>query len=194
MSSRALFLVLAVLATLLSAGCGTLVRSGAVPTSPERVLASTRDIDATLTTERERASTSDPAERTEAEVDERFPRAPLERIKVTSPYQAKGRKNHQGIDLDARHGTAIFAAADGIVVHAGEGMRGYGLTVMVRHGRKLATLYAHMDEISVRVGDRVTAGQTLGYVGSTGNASGPHLHFEVRRDTAAVNPMKHLPR
>ena len=78
-------------------------------------------------------------------------------------------------------------------MYAGDGIRGYGLTVTVRHGRGLATLYAHADSLDVRPGDAVTAGQRLGSVGATGNASGPHLHFEVRRDLAAVDPTRYLP-
>lgn len=174
-------------ATVALSGCGTFLGSGP-RTSPERVLANTAGIDRDLTAQR---AAREPAGTGQVP---KLARAPLERIRVTSAFHGKGRRNHQGVDLDARRGTPILAAEAGIVVHAGEGMRGYGLTVIVRHGRGLSTLYAHADEIVVTVGDRVVSGQTLGYVGSTGNASGPHLHFEVRRDTAAVDPMPHLPK
>ncbi len=146
----------------------------------------TRDVDEQLTPAK--------SERAPANRPMILSQTPLARMKVTSAFKGKSRNNHQGVDLDARRGTPIACASDGIVVHAGEGMRGYGLTVIVRHGNEIATLYAHADELAVNVGDKVVAGQTLGYVGSTGNASGPHLHFEVRRDTAAVDPMRHLPK
>lgn len=179
------FALLLALPVLTLSGCATFFSGGAPRTSPEQILARTRDIDAQLT---EELGPREPA------TEGKFPNLPLATVRVTSPFHAKGRRNHQGVDLDARRGTAIAAAADGIVVHAGEGMRGYGLTVVLRHGRNISTLYAHAEEIIVSVGDRVKAGQTVGYVGSTGNASGPHLHFEVRRDTAAVDPVKFLAR
>jgi murein DD-endopeptidase MepM/ murein hydrolase activator NlpD len=113
---------------------------------------------------------------------------------MTSPYRGKHRHHHAGVDLDGHRAEPILAVESGIVVHAGEGIRGYGLTGIVRHGRGYSTLYAQADKLDVRVGDRVVAGQRLGAIGSTGNASGSHLHFEVRRETDAVAPMPFLPR
>ncbi len=103
---------------------------------------------------------------------------------------------HTGIDIDAPPGTPVIAAASGRVVWAGYGLLHgdedpedpYGLAVMIRHdfgfeGHKLQTVYAHMDEINVILGQRVETGDTLGLVGNTGNTTGPHLHFEVRLES-----------
>lgn len=87
------------------------------------------------------------------------------------------RKFHSGIDIAASQGTAVSAASSGVVAHAGW-MGGYGNTVMISHG-SVTTLYAHLSSISVSVGQTVSRGQGIGAVGSTGNSTGPHLHFEV---------------
>ena len=98
---------------------------------------------------------------------------------------------HTGIDIGAPSGTRIFAAEWGIVRTAG-GLSAYGLTVMVDHGGGLWTLYAHMSKLAVKVGETVARGQIIGYVGSTGWSTGPHLHFEVRDNGAPVDAMKWL--
>lgn len=87
---------------------------------------------------------------------------------------------HTGIDLAAAEGTPIYAANGGPVLFAGFSAWGYGNTVVLAHGGSLSTLYAHMSSLAVRCGDNVVAGQIIGYVGSTGNSTGPHLHFEIR--------------
>jgi murein DD-endopeptidase MepM/ murein hydrolase activator NlpD len=98
---------------------------------------------------------------------------------------------HTGIDFGASTGTPIKAAADGVVVVAGP-RGGYGNTVILDHGNALATLYAHQSRIVVAEGQTVAKGTTVGYVGSTGLATGPHLHFEVRVNGNPVDPMKYL--
>jgi murein DD-endopeptidase MepM/ murein hydrolase activator NlpD len=98
---------------------------------------------------------------------------------------------HDGLDFGAGHGTPIRAAADGVVIHAGT-RGGYGTTVIVDHGNALATLYAHQSSLAVAVGTRVGRNQVVGYVGSTGFSTGPHLHFEVRVSGTPVDPMKYL--
>ena len=100
---------------------------------------------------------------------------------------------HTGIDLGAPVATPIKAAAAGTVVYAG-GVRGYGLTIELDHGGGIQTLYAHARELLVSLGDPVIAGQVIARVGQTGNATGPHLHFELRRDGEAVDPLPYLPR
>jgi murein DD-endopeptidase MepM/ murein hydrolase activator NlpD len=95
---------------------------------------------------------------------------------------------HNGIDFGARHGAPIFAAADGVVISASYG-RGFGNHVILDHGGGVTTIYAHCSRMSVRSGQRVRKGQTIAAVGSTGLSTGPHLHFEVRVNGRAVNPL-----
>lgn len=102
-------------------------------------------------------------------------------------------RNHDGVDLDGPSGGAIYAAADGTVVVAGT-QGGYGNTVVLDHGAGLGTLYAHQSALAVRVGDRVTKGEVIGYIGSTGLSTGPHLHWEVRINGVPVDPMPYLSR
>lgn len=101
------------------------------------------------------------------------------------------RRLHAGVDFSGTTGTPILAAAPGTVVHAGW-RGGYGNTVIIDHGGSLATLYAHQDAVAVTAGDTVRKGQVVGYAGSTGNSTGPHLHFEVRVGGTPVDPMRYL--
>jgi murein DD-endopeptidase MepM/ murein hydrolase activator NlpD len=98
---------------------------------------------------------------------------------------------HEGIDITAPTGTPIWAAAAGTVIHSGW-LGGYGNLVVVDHGNGLATAYAHASAIFVSVGQSVAQGETIALVGSTGNSSGPHLHFEVRVNGVAVDPLFYL--
>lgn len=98
-----------------------------------------------------------------------------------------GFKFHAGIDLAAPTGTPIVATAAGVVASA-DWYGGYGLCVTVDHQNGYVTLYGHMSAISVSAGQQVQPGQPLGRVGSTGSSTGPHLHYELRRDGYAVNP------
>jgi hypothetical protein len=100
----------------------------------------------------------------------------------------QGRKFHRGTDVRAPHGTPIGAAGPGMVILAGQ-QNGYGNVVYVDHGGGLVTRYGHMQSIATRKGAAVIAGQLIGKVGATGRATGPHLHFEVRLDGRAVNPI-----
>jgi murein DD-endopeptidase MepM/ murein hydrolase activator NlpD len=99
---------------------------------------------------------------------------------------------HAGIDFDGDLGEDIIAGADGIVLSAGW-RNGYGNTVVLSHGNGFTTLYAHMTEVGVIVGDSVSGGDRIGFVGSTGWSTGPHLHLEVRVEGIAVDPGPYLP-
>jgi murein DD-endopeptidase MepM/ murein hydrolase activator NlpD len=94
---------------------------------------------------------------------------------------------HTGIDLAAPRGTPVRAALDG-VVRVVVSTNGYGLHVVVDHGNGLTTLYGHLDSVTMQDGEEVSAGYVVGMVGSSGNSTGPHLHFEVRRDGIAEDP------
>jgi len=98
---------------------------------------------------------------------------------------------HSGIDIDAPYGTPVRATADGNVTGAVMGA-GYGREVELDHGHNLMTLYGHLSAIAVLAGQHVTRGQIIGYVGATGRATGPHLHYEVRVHNVPVNPHKYL--
>jgi murein DD-endopeptidase MepM/ murein hydrolase activator NlpD len=98
---------------------------------------------------------------------------------------------HQGVDIDAAMGDRIVSAADGVVVWA-DARGGYGNCVIIDHGNQFATLYAHQSQVAVQIGDTVTAGQTIGFIGSTGLSTGPHLHFEVRDLGIPTDPAPYL--
>jgi murein DD-endopeptidase MepM/ murein hydrolase activator NlpD len=102
-----------------------------------------------------------------------------------------GTRPHMGIDISAPTGTPIVAPADGIVLSAGREAE-YGLRVLVDHGHGFNTMYGHLNEIRVKPGDRVKRGQILGTVGTTGNTTGPHLHYEVRIHGRPTNPFSYL--
>jgi murein DD-endopeptidase MepM/ murein hydrolase activator NlpD len=95
---------------------------------------------------------------------------------------------HAGVDIGAGWGSPIVAAADGQVAAAGWS-GGYGREVRIAHGGGITSLYGHMSEIVAQPGSFVRAGQLIGYVGSSGLSTGPHLHFEVRQDGNPVNPL-----
>ena len=101
------------------------------------------------------------------------------------------RRFHSGIDFGGGYGAPIYAAEAGVVVSASS-RGGYGMTIVIDHGGGLTTLYAHQSRFAVGAGQQVTRGQVIGYIGSTGFSTGPHLHFEVRVNGATRNPMDYL--
>lgn len=98
---------------------------------------------------------------------------------------------HEGVDIASRFGSVIKAMGGGVVSFAGH-KDGYGVTVEITHGNGYTTRYAHCKTVLVRVGDRITKGQDVAQVGSSGRSTGPHLHFEVLRDGKSVNPGSYL--
>jgi murein DD-endopeptidase MepM/ murein hydrolase activator NlpD len=106
------------------------------------------------------------------------------------PFNGEG-AFHSGIDIDAPYGTPVRATADGDIVSAGT-ETGYGREVIIDHGHDVATLYGHLSAIAVLPGEHVSRGQVIGFVGESGRATGPHLHYEVRVHNVAVNPHKYL--
>jgi murein DD-endopeptidase MepM/ murein hydrolase activator NlpD len=116
---------------------------------------------------------------------------PLE-IAPGDRFGPRGARFHTGIDYSAPVGTRVAAAGAGIVTYAGPLAGGWGKVVTIAHGVDVRTMYAHLSAIRVQVGRRVEAGETIGLVGKTGNASGSHLHFEVRVRGAAVDPLTAL--
>jgi murein DD-endopeptidase MepM/ murein hydrolase activator NlpD len=123
---------------------------------------------------------------------------PVSGHRITSPFGWRvhpifgTKKMHTGIDIGVPYGTPIKAAASGTVILA-QSYGGYGNATAIDHGGGLVTLYGHQSKIVVKVGQKVDAGQLIGYVGCTGYCTGPHLHFEVREDGTPVNPLGYLP-
>jgi murein DD-endopeptidase MepM/ murein hydrolase activator NlpD len=121
-------------------------------------------------------------------------------IRLVAPLNApigdrfgpRGSSFHPGIDYPAPSGTAVRAAGHGSVIFAGWDSGGYGKLVMIRHPGGVTSMYAHLSRIAVSSGQSVVAGTVLGAVGSTGFATGPHLHFELRLGTAAIDPLTAL--
>jgi len=99
---------------------------------------------------------------------------------------------HSGLDLMAPEGTQILAARPGRVLYTGDGFRGYGNMVILDHGDGFVTVYAHAKKLLVHAEDQVAAGQVIALVGQTGNATAPHLHFEIREGDRALDPLPFL--
>ncbi len=100
---------------------------------------------------------------------------------------------HDGLDIAAPVGTPVHAAEGGTVIYSGR-LRGYGNVIIVRHDEHYVTVYGHNSENLVREGDSVARGQVIGSIGASGHTTGANLHFEVRRDNLARNPLAYLPR
>lgn len=118
--------------------------------------------------------------------------------RISSPFgdtrlsnASGGTRPHKGIDIAAPPGTPIVAPADGTVTFAGKEAE-YGRLICLDHGHGFTTMYGHLQELLVQIGEKVSKGQILGKVGHSGNSTGPHLHYEVRIDGTPVNPVPFL--
>src|SRR5690606_25460549 len=103
-----------------------------------------------------------------------------------------GGKSNDGIDIADPEGTSVRAAEDGVVIYAGDGLQGFGNTVLVRHEDGLETVYGHASQLQEKCGEQIKRGQELALSGMNGDADRPKLHFEVRKGTSPVNPMTYL--
>jgi len=116
---------------------------------------------------------------------------PLKQGRISSKFGWRGRYMHKGIDIAAKRGTPILAVEDGVVVRS-KYVRGFGRLVEIKHGDMYLTRYAHNSKNIVKVGQKVKKGQLIALVGSTGRSTGSHLHFEIRKNGVAINPIKYL--
>ncbi len=119
---------------------------------------------------------------------------PVDRARLTQGYHTSGRgRPHLGIDLAAPRNSPVYAAHTGMVIYAGHDFHGYGKMILIESGHGWATLYAHLHKILVIEGQKVRLGEPIGLIGNTGRSTGPHLHFEIRKDKGPVNPLVYLP-
>lgn len=120
-------------------------------------------------------------------------RWPVDSPRLTSVFGTRWGKAHEGIDLTAPIGTPVYAADAGEVVYANSFIKGYGNMVVIKHDGDLMTVYAHNSVLLVKVGQKVSAGQRVALSGQSGRATGPHVHFEVRRAQVPRDPLPFLP-
>lgn len=153
-----------------------------------------------------KGAAADPAAARAAKILEGFDRMNLYRIAVektpfalplrtafryTSPFGRRWGRMHEGVDLAGSMGSPVLATADGVVVFAGW-ESGYGQLVRIKHDFGLETRYGHLSEIRVKVGQRVSRGDRIGDMGNSGRSTGTHLHYEVRVNGTAINPMTYI--
>lgn len=112
--------------------------------------------------------------------------------RLTSRYGIRKGRKHDGIDIAAQKGSTIYAAASGKVIFSGWGPTGYGKMIIIKHKQKWVTVYAHNHKNLVKKNHRVKKGEKIALVGTTGRATGPHLHFELRDNREPVNPLNYL--
>jgi murein DD-endopeptidase MepM/ murein hydrolase activator NlpD len=111
--------------------------------------------------------------------------------RISSFFGPRHGRHHDGIDIAAKTGTSIIASASGTIKHSGR-MRGYGNVVVIRHPNGYHTVYAHNSKNIAKKGQKVSQGEVIAKVGSTGRSTGPHLHFEIRKNNKVSNPDKYL--
>jgi murein DD-endopeptidase MepM/ murein hydrolase activator NlpD len=111
--------------------------------------------------------------------------------RFTSGFGMRWGRMHEGTDMAAPYGTPVYATADGVVVHAGW-QGAYGRLIKIRHEFGIETRFAHLSQIRVKVGQRVSRGDRIGDMGNSGRSTGTHLHYEIRVNGKAMNPMKYI--
>ncbi|MBL7542402.1 MAG: M23 family metallopeptidase [Bdellovibrionaceae bacterium] len=112
---------------------------------------------------------------------------------VPHPKRKRKKRSHWGIDLAANKGTPIYSSHQGVVVYSGRDFKGYGKMLLVEGENGWATIYAHFDKILVKEGHKVRQGDLIGLMGKTGRVTGVHLHFEIRQNKEAYDPLLFLP-
>jgi len=120
-------------------------------------------------------------------------RWPMDAGVVSSEYGPRWGKLHHGVDIAADMGKPIRAAAPGEVIYSGDALTGYGNVVFLRHDQDTVSIYAHNKSLKVKVGQKIRCGQVVAALGSTGHSTGPHLHFEVRKEGESIPPRTLLP-
>lgn len=134
----------------------------------------------------------------EAKIPSIFPVDQVEGVGISSKFEkminpiTKKEVFHKGIDIKAPEGTSIFATADGTILKARYSDKGYGNVIYIEHADNYVTVYAHMKDFSVRVGQKVEKGDVIGTIGNTGMSTAPHLHYEVRKSDENQNPMDYI--
>ena len=122
---------------------------------------------------------------------------PIVNGSISSPFgdRQKRRRHHfhEGIDIKANRGEPVMAAKDGVVIYSSKRIKGYGNMVVLKHPDGSATVYAHNKKNLVVLSERVSQGQVIAQVGATGKATGPHLHFEIRKGELPIDPILYLP-
>jgi murein DD-endopeptidase MepM/ murein hydrolase activator NlpD len=118
---------------------------------------------------------------------------PVDRARLSRGFKPEGHHPHLGIDLAAPRKTPVYASHQGMVIYGGRDFRGYGNMILIESGQGWATLYAHLDKILVTEGQQVKMGEPIGLMGNTGHSTGPHLHFEIRKNKGPVDPLVYLP-
>uniref|UniRef100_UPI002431F707 M23 family metallopeptidase n=3 Tax=Bartonella TaxID=773 RepID=UPI002431F707 len=111
---------------------------------------------------------------------------------LSSFGQKEGSSTNDGIDIMAPEGSSVKAAENGVVIYAGDGLKEFGNTVLIRHENNIVTVYGHNSKILVQRGQKVRRGDEIAKSGMSGNASTPRVHFEVRKNSSPVNPIKYL--
>lgn len=120
------------------------------------------------------------------------PVAKLSKPRVSQFYRSKSNKRHEGMDFTGFRGAPVTASHSGRIIYAGRKFSGYGRVVLIEYNKKWASLYAHLNSFNVKTGQKVRAGQVIGKMGSSGRATGVHLHFELLRFKQPVDPSAYL--